>query len=447
MSVFEMLRESVSLEEITGAKTGEKARCVAVGHTDTNPSMHNYGDHVHCFPCGFHGDVVDVWAAARGLEPGFEAALDLAREYSLDLLEVNPEARQNARERGEKEDRYLKQARACHRALDRHSRVRERCEGCGFGEELQARFLLGANRDGTEAVVPFWHRGRIWGLVRRKLEGEPKYIYPKKEEFAGGHRPLFIPGPLRFDTLLVEGIVDALAAAALGESVVAAGGMKVSREQTLELRKIPGPLYVLPDDDEEEGAEASRRWVRDLCPPEYGSGLEDLADLFEMRGESAWEVLEELRSRAEDALDLALSEVPEGSNRVRYRYAKETVLSLLCRLDDEGERHIDESGEQTGRIVQSILKEASGSATSAAECERIREWWHDAIRLLEPAEVIIPYANRLEIPSCPIRIRRDARRLVDVVRVVAWLHQHQRERDEDGRILASEEPGRALGSG
>jgi hypothetical protein len=52
-----------------------------------------------------------------------------------------------------------------------------------------------------------------------------------------------------------------------------------------------------------------------LCPPEYGSGLEDLADLFEVRGESAREVLEELRSRAEDALDLALSEVPEGSNR------------------------------------------------------------------------------------------------------------------------------------
>ena len=101
--------------------------------------------------------------------------------------------------------------------------------------------------------------------------------------------------------------------------------------------------------------------------------------------------------------------------------------------------YIDESEEQTGRIVQSILKEASGSGIRPAEREAIRQRWSDAIRLLEPAEVIIPYAGRVEIPSSPIRIRRDVRRLVDVVRVVAWLHQHQRERDGEGRILASEE--------
>src|SRR5688572_22526564 len=111
MSVFEMLRESVSLEDITGAKTGEKARCVAEGHTDSNPSMHNYGDHVHCFPCGFHGDVVEVWAAMRGFDRPFEAAHDLAREYSVDLPEVSPEGRRKALERREKEDRHLKQAR------------------------------------------------------------------------------------------------------------------------------------------------------------------------------------------------------------------------------------------------------------------------------------------------------------------------------------------------
>jgi hypothetical protein len=89
--------------------------------------------------------------------------------------------------------------------------------------------------------------------------------------------------------------------------------------------------------------------------------------------------------------------------------------------------------------VQSILKEASGSGIRPVERDAIRQRWSDAIRLLEPAEVIIPYAGRVEIPSSPIRIRRDARRLVDVVRVVAWLHQHQRERDGEGRILASEE--------
>jgi hypothetical protein len=347
MSIFVTLREQVTMEEIVGRGAefrGGKVRCVAPDHEDSDPSMHLYGDHVHCFSCGFRGDVVDVWAAMQSFDSPLEAAHDLAREYGVDLPDVSPEARRKAVERREKEARYLEQAQACHQALARHPQVRVWWEGRGFGEELQARFLLGANRDGSEAVIPFWHRDRIWGLVRRKLEGKPKYRYPRREDFAGGHRPLFIPGPLCSDTLLVEGIIDALAGAALGESVVAVGGTNVSREHAEELRRTPGPLYVLPDDDQ-EGAEASRRWVRDLypraylCPPEYGEGLKDLAELVFERGKvSAREGLEELKVRAVDALDLTLSEAPDGSTRARYLYAKEHVVPLLCRLKDEGER-------------------------------------------------------------------------------------------------------------
>jgi hypothetical protein len=101
--------------------------------------------------------------------------------------------------------------------------------------------------------------------------------------------------------------------------------------------------------------------------------------------------------------------------------------------------YLDESEAQTSRIVGSILREASGRASNEGERTRIQQRWQDAIRLLEPTEVVIPYADRIEIPSSPLRIRRDARRLIDVVRVIAWLYQHQRERDAEGRILATEE--------
>jgi hypothetical protein len=101
--------------------------------------------------------------------------------------------------------------------------------------------------------------------------------------------------------------------------------------------------------------------------------------------------------------------------------------------------YLDESEAQTSRIVGSILKEASGRASDEAERARIQQRWQDAIRLLEPAKVAIPYADRIVIPSTPLRIRRDARRLIDVVRVIAWLYQHQRQRDVQGRILATEE--------
>ena len=74
MSVFEVLRDRVRLDQIVTANGSGKARCVSAGHQDQDPSMHLYDDHVHCFGCGLHGDVTDVWAAMRGLDRPLEAA-------------------------------------------------------------------------------------------------------------------------------------------------------------------------------------------------------------------------------------------------------------------------------------------------------------------------------------------------------------------------------------
>jgi DNA primase len=193
-------------------------------------------------------------------------------------------------------------------------------------------------------VIPFWHRGRVQGLIRRKLEGEPKYLYPKAEEFSGGHRPLFIPSSVRSGAFLTEGIVDALALAAVGEGAIAVGGTGMSRKQLRELDAVPGSLYILPDVDE-EGEQAAREWVRKLypmallCPADYGESLKDAADLFATAGADAAEVIEGLKEAAIDALALELSEVPKGSNSLgAYRVAKERMLPLLLKLEDEGER-------------------------------------------------------------------------------------------------------------
>src|SRR5215210_1072875 len=127
MSLFEVLRDRVRLNLIVSANGSGKARCVAPDHQDEDPSMHLYEDHAHCFACGFHGDVTDVWAAMCGFGKPLEAALDLARE------------------RHDKEDLYLQQAKACHGMLFRHPCVTEWWEARGFGKELRERFLLGTN--------------------------------------------------------------------------------------------------------------------------------------------------------------------------------------------------------------------------------------------------------------------------------------------------------------
>jgi DNA primase len=356
VSVFEILRESVDLAELAGRYTalklsGEKLLgcCPLPDHSDDTPSFYVYPDRrFRCFGCGRHGDVTDLYAGMQGFEGGIKAASELAREYNITLPEQSPEARKEAQERRSREELYLEQAQACHRTLPRHPQVVEWWEGRGFTEELRERFLLGAGPDGTEAVIPYWSRGRVHGLIRRKLEGEPKYRYPTSAELAAGYRPLFIPGPVHGGAALVEGIVDALAGAALGESIAAVGSAEPSHRQLEELGRLSGSVYIYPDDDD-EGQTAARNTLARLypkallCPPDYGEGCEDLADVFASSGADsgaeARAVVDGLKERAEDALALELAEAPKGKDSLgAYRVAKERILPLLVRLEDDGER-------------------------------------------------------------------------------------------------------------
>jgi DNA primase len=282
MSIFEKLREQIDLAELAARYTDLQpsgralvGRCPRPDHDDTNPSFHVYPDGKYsCYGCRSHGDVTDLWAAVKELRPGMVAALDLAKEYGVDLPNTSAEAKEVAERRRNLEDAYLARAQEHHEALSLHPRVVEWWEGRGFDEELRERFLLGATDGGEAASIPFWSRGRVQGLIRRKLEGEPKYVLPKKEEFPLGYRPLFVPSALKGGMFLVEGYVDALALAALGYGVAAVGGTYCNQEQLEELTRLPGQIYVLPDGDE-EGRKAAWRLVEELypkamlCPPEY----------------------------------------------------------------------------------------------------------------------------------------------------------------------------------
>jgi DNA primase len=202
-SVFEILRGEIAIERLIETNGHRKALCVS--HSEKDPSMHVYEDHVHCYECGFHGDVVDVWAVRRGIERPIEAALDLARKFNVSLPEMNAESRQKAAERRQKEVDDLEMARHAHAAMEEHRhQAREWWESRGFCADSRQTFLLGSTDwepVPRAAIIPFWHRGRVMGLIRRQLEGEPKYILPKAEEFPGGHKPLFIPGPMGGGTL------------------------------------------------------------------------------------------------------------------------------------------------------------------------------------------------------------------------------------------------------
>ncbi len=70
----------------------------------------------------------------------------------------------------------------------------------------------------------------------------------------------------------MEGYVCALSAAALGLDAIAVGGTGISASQMKELKSLPGPIFIVRDNDE-EGEKAARRWLEALypkallCPP------------------------------------------------------------------------------------------------------------------------------------------------------------------------------------
>lgn len=97
---------------------------------------------------------------------------------------------------------------------------------------------------------------------------------------------------------------------------------------------------------------------------------------------------------------------------------------------------MDESPEQTRRIQarMALLRTERGLALRQAADAIARRHWH-AQRLLEPAPVVIPFADALTFPSAWLRTRRDYARFLNLIEVSAFLHQHQRAR-RGGAIVA-----------
>jgi DNA primase len=97
---------------------------------------------------------------------------------------------------------------------------------------------------------------------------------------------------------------------------------------------------------------------------------------------------------------------------------------------------MDETPEQTRRVHdrQRLLRTERGlKLRQEAEAILRRHW--NAQRLLEPLQVVTPFADQLTFPSSWMRTRRDHARFLNLIEVSAFLHQHQRER-RSGAILA-----------
>ncbi len=92
------------------------------------------------------------------------------------------------------------------------------------------------------------------------------------------------------------------------------------------------------------------------------------------------------------------------------------------------EIYVDESSEQTRRVVARQQKEATlDGILCARERDAIICRHRNAQRLLRPLTVVVPFAEQISFPTQKTRARRDFLKLLEVVKLVALCHQKRRE--------------------
>jgi DNA primase/energy-coupling factor transporter ATP-binding protein EcfA2 len=99
---------------------------------------------------------------------------------------------------------------------------------------------------------------------------------------------------------------------------------------------------------------------------------------------------------------------------------------------------VDESAEQTKRIIQAQNERAAGNVNIKMEKKTI-EFLQNCMRLIKPYEVVNPFANKVQLPEEAHKIRRLNQLYQSFVKQITTLHQFQRKRDKYGRLITEKQ--------
>jgi len=170
--------------------------------------------------------------------------------------------------------------------------------------------------------------------------------------------------------------------------------------------------------------------------------MEDLDGLKE----EAFLAFRELQSRGQ--LTSSTSEKDEKGNiRARIRTVKGPISSMSATTkgavyeDNMGRCFlisVDESPEQTKAIIEYQNQKAAGRIDRDEE-RRMANLLRDCIRLLEPLQVINPYAGQIALPEEAHKIRRLNELYQSFVKQVTLINQYKRKKDNKGRLVTEKE--------
>lgn len=221
-------------------------------------------------------------------------------------------------------------------------------------------------------------------------------------------------------------------------------------------RKLEDPLSVLVLSRSAAGKSHLADTVTRLVPPEdlkrytrltgqalfYGAEdalVHKLVAIEEAAGaEDASYSIRTLQSAGELCVAVTTKDPRTGSMRTDEYHVRGPVgflvTSTSSEIDPETQSRfvvlsIDESRKATAEILRAQRQaETLEGLRRRRESDVIAKRHHAMQRLLERIEVVIPFAPRLRFPSKTLRARRDHKKYLALIRAVAFLHQHQREK-------------------
>jgi len=220
-------------------------------------------------------------------------------------------------------------------------------------------------------------------------------------------------------------------------------------------RKLDRPLALLIQSTSAAGKSALMDAVLDLIPEEErvvysamtGQSLYYLGEtnlkhkaLAIAEGEGARHASYALKLlQSQGTLTMASTgKDPASGKLVTQEYRVEGPVALMLTttaidLDEELKNRclvltIDEGRDQTRAIqARQRFEETLGGLEASARRASAIKLHQNAQRLLRPLKVVNPFAERLTFLDDKTRTRRDHRKYLTLIRVIALLHQHQRD--------------------
>jgi len=362
LHIFEIVKQQIDFETTAshyGITFNRNRKALCPFHDDSNPSLHNYGTHGHCFVCDKSYNIIDLEAHFKSLSP-FEAVKSLADRYRIELPEFKNEDK-TLHDKKIQAQRLLE--RFCiyaNKKIKQHPEVLKFLKNKGLTEQDIDKYRIGyvgienpvtnklnkkeeielakeiglINDKGdhfkNRIIFPVLNYGKPVFLSGRAYpSAEPKYLHLKTSDFFT-KEIAFAENLNKDKCVLVESITDAIAFQKIRIPSVALQGTNPGNNAQQRLSDSRADLYFALDADE-AGKEAGYKLAKEFKGYVVDLGYEKdpdviLADLGE----------DEFKKRVESSINDAKYYL----DLVIEKEEIKDVLSEIYKLNYESDKEI-----------------------------------------------------------------------------------------------------------